>query len=77
MKHRENSVTLRVTLSPCFKKMIENDKVTEKKTFANLGTMGSADPYWDHCCVDVCAEEGDARVVATTSKGIKYACRIN
>jgi len=32
-----------------------------------LGTLGSVDTGWDHCCLDGCAEEGDAAAVAATS----------
>ena len=79
-RHNEtqrNSVTLCVTLPPWFKKIFDNDTVTEKKTFANLGTLGSADPGWDHCCMDGCAEEGNTGVDTATIKDIKLADKNN
>ena len=58
-------------------KLKKDDQATSKKTFTNMGTMGSADSRWDHCCLDGCAEEGNTRVVTTTSKDIKFTDKVN
>ena len=58
-------------------KLKKDDQATSKKTFTNMGTMGSANPGWDPCWMDGCAEEGDTGVVTTTSKDIKFSNKIN
>jgi len=47
--------------------LLSYDEAFTKKTFTDLGTLGSVDPGWDHCCLDFCAEEGDAGAVAAAS----------
>jgi hypothetical protein len=46
-----------------------NDKDTSKKTFTNLDTLGSINSCWNNCCMDGCAEEGDAGIVTEASIG--------
>ena len=42
-----------------------------------MDSPGSADPGWDHCCMDGCAEEGNTGVVTATIKDIKLADKNN
>ena len=48
-------------------KLKKDDQATSKKAFTNLGTVGSADPRWDHCWMDGRAEEDDARTTPESS----------
>jgi hypothetical protein len=58
-------------------KILSNDQTTSKKTFTNLDALGSADPGWDHCCMDSGTEESDTGVIATSSKDINCSDKIN
>lgn len=67
-------MTRRVPVPLCFKKNITNDKVTSKKAFADLGTLGCADPGWDRCSLYLGTEKGDTGIAAAASfKDICYS----
>ena len=57
--------------------MLGDDQSFKKKAFTNLDSLGDTVTSGDSCCVDVCAKEGNTRIVATTFKNISYSNQID